>query len=86
VLLEIPMKPAYWAFSFVLGETVPDERNTHDVSPEQLDRKFEQRLQSAMHETIFEYEPFTPLELCLAKAVGVQNPPQYFPELLRFQR
>jgi hypothetical protein len=61
-------------------------RNTHDVSPEQLDRKFEQRLQSAMHETIFEYERFTPLELRLAKAVGVQNPPQFFHELLRFQR
>jgi Dolichyl-phosphate-mannose-protein mannosyltransferase len=61
-------------------------RNTHDVSPAQWDRRFEELLRPAMRETAFEYEPFTPLELRVAQAAGVKNPPRYFHELLKFER
>jgi hypothetical protein len=61
-------------------------RNTHDVSPEHLDRKFEEQLGASMRETKFEYEPFTPLEVRLAGVVGVKDAPRYFHELLEFQK
>ncbi len=61
-------------------------RNTHDVSADKLDGRFEDLLRGGMRETVFPYEPFTPLEMDLAGAVGVKNPPRYFHELLKFQR
>lgn len=61
-------------------------RNTHDVSPAHLDRQFEEMLRPGMRETVFSYEPFTPLELDVARAAGVKDPPRYFHELLKFER
>lgn len=61
-------------------------RNTHDVSPGRLDRAFEDMLRPGMRETVFSYEPFTPLELDVARAAGVKDPPRYFHELLKFER
>lgn len=61
-------------------------RNTHDVSPAQLDRQFEEMLRPAMREAVFSYEPFTPLELDVARLAGVKDPPRYFHELLKFER
>ena len=61
-------------------------RNTHDVSPAQWNRQFEELLRAGMRETAFEYEPFTPLEIRVAQAAGVKNRPRYFHELLKFER
>ena len=61
-------------------------RNTHDVSADQLDRQFEQTLTQAMHETVYPIEPFTPLEIKVAQAAGVKDPPRYFQELLKFEK
>jgi hypothetical protein len=58
-------------------------RNTHDVSPEGLDGRFETQLRSAMAVTAHEYEPYTPLERAMMKAPA---PPNYFHELLEFRR
>lgn len=61
-------------------------RNTHDVSPGQLDREFEEMLKPGSRETVFSYEPFTPLELDVARLAGMKDPPRYFHELLKFER
>ena len=61
-------------------------RSTHDVSPAQWNRQFEELLRTGMRETAFEYEPFTPLEILVAQAAGVKNRPRYFHELLKFER
>ncbi len=61
-------------------------RSTHDVSPNQLDRQFEQKLAAAMRETAYPVEPFTPLELKVAQAAGVPHPARSFQELLKFER
>jgi hypothetical protein len=61
-------------------------RNTHDVSPTGLDAQFERQLGSGMRVTRFFYEPFTPLEERAMQAVGMKDPPQYFHELVEFQR
>jgi hypothetical protein len=61
-------------------------RSTHDVSAGQLDNRFEQQLQAAMHETIHGYAPFSPLETRLMRAMGMAHPPRYFQELLEFRR
>jgi hypothetical protein len=61
-------------------------RNTHDVSPEKLDARFEMELRPAMPVTVHPYEPFTPLELRLMRGMGMTNPPAYFHELLEFRR
>ena len=61
-------------------------RNTHDVSPEGLNARWAARLAMAMHESRFFYEPFTPLELRLMRALGMRDPPRYFHELDEFRR
>jgi hypothetical protein len=61
-------------------------RNTHDVSPEKLDARFEMELRPAMRVTVHAYEPFTPLELRLMRGMGMTDPPAYFHELLEFRR
>lgn len=61
-------------------------RNTHDVSPERLDARFEMELRPAMPVTVHPYQPFTPLELRLMRGIGMTNPPGYFHELLEFRR
>jgi hypothetical protein len=61
-------------------------RSTHDISPDQLNRQFEQKLAAAMRETAYPVEPFTPLELKVAQAAGVPHPAQSFQELLKFER
>ena len=61
-------------------------RNTHDVSPEALDARFAAQLGAQMRVTTYSYEPFTPLELRLMRALGMHDPPRYFHELLEFQR
>jgi hypothetical protein len=61
-------------------------RNTHDVSPQRLDGRFEMELRLAMPVTVHRYEPFTPLELRLMRGMGMANPPEYFHELLEFRR
>jgi hypothetical protein len=61
-------------------------RNTHDVSPEGLDARFETQLGARMRVSVYSYEPFTPLELGLMRALGIRDPPRYFHELLEFQR
>jgi hypothetical protein len=61
-------------------------RNTHDVSPEALDARFAAQLGARMRVTTYSYEPFTPLEFRLMRALGMRDPPRYFHELLEFQR
>jgi hypothetical protein len=61
-------------------------RNTHDVSPGALDARFAATLGMRMRVATYSYEPFTPLELRLMRALGMRDPPRYFHELLEFQR
>jgi hypothetical protein len=61
-------------------------RNTHDVSAEHLDEQFEERLSVGSRVTRFDYERFTPLELRLMHALRMTNPPEYFHQLIEFQR
>jgi hypothetical protein len=56
--------------------------NTHDVSPGGLNARFRAQLRSRMTETVFSYEPYTPLERFLMGA----GAPRYFHELIEFQR
>ena len=58
-------------------------RNTHDVSPNGLDGRFETQLRSVMTVTAHEYERYTPLEKAVMKS---PDPPEYFHELLEFRR
>jgi hypothetical protein len=60
-------------------------RNTHDVSGG-LNAQLEARLGGAMTVHAHPYEPFTPLEIRMAQAMGMENPPPYFHELLEFRR
>jgi hypothetical protein len=60
-------------------------RSTHDISPTQLNRQFEQKLAAVMRETVYPVEPFTPLELKVAQAAGVPHPASHFQELLKFE-
>jgi hypothetical protein len=61
-------------------------RNTHDVSPEALDARFAAQLAARGSVTTYSYEPFSPLELRFMRALGMRNLPQYFHELLKYQR
>jgi hypothetical protein len=62
-------------------------RNTHDVSPAGLNAQFEARLRPGMTETVYPYQPYTPLErLLLGTLRGTHEVPLYFSELLEFQR
>jgi hypothetical protein len=62
-------------------------RNTHDVSPAGLNAQFEARLRPGMTETVYPYQPYTPLERLLVGALrGIREPPRYFSELLEFRR
>jgi hypothetical protein len=61
-------------------------RNTHDVSPAQLDAQFEAQLRPGMTVTAREYGPFSRLETALMRRLGMADPPRYFHELLEFRR
>ena len=62
-------------------------RNTHDVSPTGLNARFRAQLIGRMAETVYSYEPYTPLErLLMTSASGGHEPPRYFHELLEFRR
>ena len=61
-------------------------RNTHDVSPGALDARFAAQLSARMSVASYSYEAFTPLELRLMRALGMQDPPRYFHELLEFRK
>jgi hypothetical protein len=58
-------------------------RNTHDVSAEGLDARFEAQLRPGTTLTVHPYEPYTPLERALMRN---SDPPRYFTELLEFRR
>jgi hypothetical protein len=60
-------------------------RNTHDVSGG-LNTQFAARLGGAMTARVRYYEPFTPLESRMARAMGMQDPPRYFHQLLEYRR
>ena len=62
-------------------------RNTHDVSPAGLNAQFEARLRPGMTETVYPYQPYTPLERRIMRTLrGTKETPQYFHELLEFRR
>ena len=62
-------------------------RNTHDVSPAGLNAQFEARLRPGMTETVYPYQPYTPLERLLVGSLrGTHEVPLYFSELLEFRR
>jgi hypothetical protein len=61
-------------------------RSTHDVSVAKLDERFERQLRAAMPVTVHSYEPFTPLEIRLMRAMGMRDPPAWSQELLEFRR
>jgi MFS family permease len=58
-------------------------RNTHDVSPAGLNTRFFAELGAGMTQTVYAYEPYTPLERAL---MGSQKAPRYFHELIEFRR
>ncbi len=62
-------------------------RNTHDVSPAGLNAEFEARLRPGMAETVYPYQPYTPLErLFFGTLPSTHEAPRYFSELLEFRR
>jgi hypothetical protein len=61
-------------------------RNTHDVSAGRLDSRFENPLRAQMQATAHNYEPFSPLELRIMRAMGMHDPPAFFHELIEFRR
>ena len=61
-------------------------RSTHDVSPTELDSQFERILSPGMRESVYPIESLTPLEMKVAEAAGVRDPPRYFQELLKFEK
>jgi len=61
-------------------------RNTHDVSPEGLDARFAAMMGARMRVDAYGYEPFTTLEVRLMRALGMKDSPEYFHELLEYQR
>ena len=61
-------------------------RSPHDVTPEQLDQRFEAQLRAAMAAKAEWFGPFSPLERRALGALGMERPPQYFQELLKFER
>jgi hypothetical protein len=61
-------------------------RNTHDISRDALNARFESRLRERLRLVqVRRYEPFTPLEVRMMRALGMTNPPAYFSELLEFR-
>ncbi|MBS1858640.1 MAG: hypothetical protein JST11_24940 [Acidobacteria bacterium] len=62
-------------------------RNTHDVSRDSLDARYEAQLERSMRlVSVRRYQPFTPLERRLMHALGMKDAPEYFSELLEFRR
>jgi hypothetical protein len=82
---DAPAKVAQWVDDPGV-RTIWFLRNTHDVSPEAFDARFAAQLSARMRVTTYSYEPFTPLERRLMRALGMRDPPLYFHELLEFQR
>jgi hypothetical protein len=58
-------------------------RNTHDVSPEGWDARFDTELRSRMHATVHSYEPYSPLERTLMRS---PDAPRFFHELIEYRR
>jgi 4-amino-4-deoxy-L-arabinose transferase-like glycosyltransferase len=62
-------------------------RNTHDVSADGRNARFERDLGQRMRLVrVTGYGEFSPLEQALVRRLGMANPPRYFSELLEFQR
>jgi hypothetical protein len=78
------------AVSLLLAEprvrTIWFLRSTHDISPANLDARFERQLRAAMSVTVHPYEAFTPLEIRLMRVMGMPDPPPWSNELLEFRR
>jgi hypothetical protein len=58
-------------------------RNTHDVSPEGWDARFDAELRSRMRATVHSYEPYSALERLLMRRADA---PRYFHELIEYRR
>jgi hypothetical protein len=58
-------------------------RNTHDVSPEGWDARFDAELRSRMRATVHSYEPYSELERFLMHR---PDAPRYFHELIEYRR
>lgn len=58
-------------------------RNTHDVSPEGWNARFDAEIRSRMQATVHPYEPYSPLERFLMRRADA---PRYFHELIEYRR
>ncbi|HUI56477.1 MAG TPA: hypothetical protein VLY04_15990 [Bryobacteraceae bacterium] len=62
-------------------------RSTHDVTPQKLDNRFEAQLRgSGMKANVQQFGKFSALERSAMRIVGINPPPGYFQELLKFER
>lgn len=61
-------------------------RNSHDISPDHLDDRFERQIGAVMLATIHPYERFSPLERWMMRRVGIDPAPVWFHELLEYRR
>ncbi len=74
--LDDPRVPSVWFL-----------RNTHDISRDALNTRLEGYLRERLRLVqVRRYEPFSPLERLMMRALGMSNPPAYFGELLEFHR
>jgi len=61
-------------------------RSTRDLSPDGRSDRIEASLRRGMRfVAAASFEPFTPLETALMRAIGIADPPHYFQELLEFR-
>jgi hypothetical protein len=58
-------------------------RNTHDVSPEGWNARFDAELRRGMRVTVHSYEPYSTLERTLMRR---EDAPRYFQELIEYRR
>ena len=61
-------------------------RNLHDISADSGNTAIENHLASTWHASRRYYQPFSPLQRAIARAVGVADPPLYLCELVEFRR
>ena len=61
-------------------------RNGHDVSPGKRNERIEAELRRALRVTVHPYQRFSPLETGSMRALGMENPPEYFHYLLECRR